>query len=186
MSLGMVLLGMLAERPAHGYDLKRAHDERFPSARPLAYGQVYATLSRLERDALAELTETTRGTGPDRAVYAITDQGRAELAGWLDAVEPPGPYPAEELVRKTITSLHLGADADGFLARQRAAHLAAMRRLAVDRAETPELGARLAIDHTLAHLDADLRWLEETRERVARDVIGTGGRAATGLTGGER
>lgn len=186
MSLGMVLLGVLAERAAHGYDLKRAHDDRFPSARPLAYGQVYATLSRLERDALVELAETTRGTGPDRTVYAITDKGRAELAGWLDAVEAPGPYPAEELVRKTITSLHLGSDADDFLARQRAAHLAAMRRLTLDRAETPELGARLAIDHTLAHLDADLRWLEETRERVARDTTATGGHEAAGRTGGHR
>ena len=186
MSLGMVLLGVLAERPAHGYDLKRAHDDRFPSARPLAYGQVYATLSRLERDDLVELAETTRGTGPDRAVYAITERGRGELAGWLAAVESPGPYPAEELVRKTITALHLGADADDFLARQRAAHLAAMRRLTNDRAETPELGARLAIDHTLAHLDADLRWLEETRDRVARDTTGTGGREAAGQAGGDR
>ena len=150
MSLGMVLLGVLTEKPAHGYDLKRAHDDRFPSARPLAYGQVYATLSRLERDGLVELTETTRGAGPDRAVYAITDKGRAELAGWLAAMESAGPYPAEELVRKTITALHLGADADGFLARQRASHLAAMRRLTLQRAEAAELGARLAIDHTLA------------------------------------
>ena len=61
-----------------------------------------------------------------------------------------------------------------------------MRRLTLDRAETPELGARLAIDHTLAHLDADLRWLDETRERVARDTTGTGGRAAARRTGGAR
>ncbi len=182
----MVLLGVLSEGPAHGYDLKRAHDDRFPSARPLAYGQVYATLSRLERDGLVELAETTRGAGPDRTVYAVTDTGRAELAGWLAAVESPGPFPAEELVRKTITSLHLGADADGFLARQRASHLEAMRRLTIDRATTPELGARLAIDHTLAHLDADLRWLEETRDRVARDTTGAGGRAAAGAAEGDR
>jgi DNA-binding PadR family transcriptional regulator len=182
----MVVLGVLSERPAHGYDLKRAHDDRFPSARPLAFGQVYATLSRLERDALVERAETTRGAGPERAAYAITEKGRAELAVWLDAVEAPGPYPAEELVRKAITSLHLGADAGSFLARQRAAHLAAMRRLALDRAETAELGARLAMDHTLAHLDADLRWLEETRDRVARDATGTGGHQAAGLTGGDR
>lgn len=186
MSLGMVLLGVLIEKPAHGYDLKRAHDHRFPSARPLAYGQVYATLSRLERDALVELVETTRGAGPDRAVYAITEKGRAELAEWLGAVESPGPYPAEELVRKAITSLHVGADADDFLARQRAAHLETMRRLTNKRLETPELGARLAIDHTLAHLDADLRWLEETRDRVARDTTGTGDREAAGRAGGDR
>ena len=50
MSLGTVILGVLADGPAHGYYLKREHDDRFPSARPLAYGQVYATLGRLERD----------------------------------------------------------------------------------------------------------------------------------------
>ena len=184
MSLGMVLLGVLAEKPAHGYDLKRAHDHRFPSARPLAYGQVYATLSRLERDSLAELVETSRGPGPDRAVYAITENGRAELTLWLGATEPPGPYPAEELVRKAITSLHVGADADDFLARQRAAHLETMRHLTAERAKTLELGSRLAIDHTLAHLDADLRWLEESRDRVARDAIGAEGRGAAGRAGG--
>jgi DNA-binding PadR family transcriptional regulator len=189
MSLGSVLLGVLAETPAHGYDLKHAHDNRFPSARPLAYGQVYSTLSRLERDGFVELLETTRGSGPDRTVYAITDTGRRELGSWLTAVETPGPYSADELVRKTITALHLGADAGDFLKRQRAAHLAEMRRLTAERERIEELGARLAIDHTLSHLDADLRWLEETRERAARDVkqgrIGRGAQAA-GRTGGQQ
>jgi DNA-binding PadR family transcriptional regulator len=38
MSVAHVLLGVLAEGAAHGYDLKRAHDAWFPSAKPLAYG----------------------------------------------------------------------------------------------------------------------------------------------------
>ena len=42
MSVQHVLMGVLAEGPAHGYDLKRAYDERFPGAKTLAYGQVYA------------------------------------------------------------------------------------------------------------------------------------------------
>ncbi len=47
MSVSRSLLGLLDLAPRHGYDLKRSYDELFGSDRPLAYGQVYATLSRL-------------------------------------------------------------------------------------------------------------------------------------------
>ena len=49
-----VVLGLLAGGPRHGYELKRAHDQRLPQAKPLAFGQVYATLARLARDGLVE------------------------------------------------------------------------------------------------------------------------------------
>lgn len=169
MSLGSVLLGVLADGPAHGYDLKRAHDTRFPATRPLAYGQVYATLGRLQRDGLVEELETRQAAGPERTVYALTDAGREALRRWLGEVETPGPYAADELVRKTITALHTGADSGDFLRRQRAIHLDAMRALTRERAAATEPGTRIALDHTLAHLDADLRWMEETRERIAQD-----------------
>jgi DNA-binding PadR family transcriptional regulator len=167
MSVGHALLGILAQGPAHGYDLKREHDLRFPGAKPLAYGQVYATLARLERDGDAEIAETAKGGGPERTVYALTPEGRNTLDDWLEQVEPAGPYPADELVRKAITALHLGTDAGGFLARQRAQHMARMRELISAEAVEVELGARIALDHTIAHLDADLRWLETAAARVA-------------------
>jgi len=168
----MVILGVLADGPAHGYDLKRLHDERFPAAKPLPYGQVYATLGRLERDGFVETIETRQEAGPERTVYAATDAGRAELRGWLEATEKPSPYAAEDLVRKTITALHLGIDSGDYLRRQRTEHLDMMRTLTRERAGAVEPGARIALDHTLAHLDADLRWLEETRDRVAADKQG--------------
>jgi DNA-binding PadR family transcriptional regulator len=167
MSVGHAILGILAQGPAHGYDLKREHDARFPGAKPLAYGQVYATLARLERDGHAEIAETIQGGGPDRTVYALTPEGQQTLTDWLEQVEPAGPYPADELVRKTITALHLGTDAVRFLARQRAEHMARMRQLVKAQTEVVELGARIALDHTIAHLDADLRWLETAAARVA-------------------
>jgi DNA-binding PadR family transcriptional regulator len=167
MSVGHALLGILALGPAHGYDLKREHDLRFPGAKPLAYGQVYATLARLERDGHVEIAETARGGGPERTVYALTPEGRRALGDWLEMVEPAGPYAADELVRKTITALHVGTDAAGFLARQRAQHMARMRELIRAQRVVAELGAQIALDHTIAHLDADLRWLETAAARVA-------------------
>jgi DNA-binding PadR family transcriptional regulator len=148
MSIGHVLLGVLAAGPAHGYELKREHDVRFPSAKPLAFGQVYATLARLERDGLVEVTESSQDAEP----------------------EPAGPYPADELVRKSVTALRMGADAAAYLQRQRQAHLQRMRQLLALQHQTDDTGARIAVDHVVSHLDADLRWLEAAAERVAQET----------------
>jgi len=161
-----VLLGVLVEGPAHGYDLKREHDARFPGAKPLAFPQVYATLNRLERDGFVEVTGTASGGGPERTVYAITPAGRERVREWLSKTEPAGPYPADELVRKAVTALHLGRDAAGFLRRQRQVHMARMRDLLAAQAEAKEPAARITIDHAIAHLDADLKWLENAVQWV--------------------
>lgn len=169
MSIGHVLLGVLAEGPAHGYDLKHEHDARFPSAKPLAYGQVYSSLSRLERDGLVEVAETTQGGGPERTTYALTERGEEELRSWLEQAEPAGPYAADDLVRKTVTALRLGADAAGFLRRQRDVYLGRMRELVAQQRAAGDTDARIAIDHTIFHLDADLKWLETAAARVASE-----------------
>jgi DNA-binding PadR family transcriptional regulator len=166
MSVSHVLLGVLAEGPAHGYDLKRAHDSWFPGARPLAFGQVYAGLAKLERDGLVEVVETVRDGGPDRTTYALTDAGAEQLGRWLRDSEPAGPYAADDLVRKTVTALRLGQDAVSFLVRQREVHLAAMKSLVSMQATTDEVEARIVIDHAIEHLDADLRWLRNAETRA--------------------
>jgi DNA-binding PadR family transcriptional regulator len=169
MAIGHVLLGILEGGPAHGYDLKKLHDDWFPSAKPLAYGQVYATLARLAADGLVEVAETQQDGGPERTTYAITSAGTTHLTSWLTATEDAGPYAADELVRKTVTSLLRGADTLDFLRRQRGTHLASMRRLLTVQATAGDVAARIAIDHSISHLDADLRWLETAAERVAAD-----------------
>lgn len=91
MSTRHILLGLLAGGPSHGYDLKRRHDERFPQARPLAYGQVYTTLQRLVRDGLAEVDGTGSDGGPERTAYRSTGDGSRELARWAGRSRRPRP-----------------------------------------------------------------------------------------------
>lgn len=170
MSTPFVLLGLLASGARHGYDLKRAHDDRMPRAKPLAYGQVYATLGRLERDGLVEPSGQDREGGPDRTSFALTDAGRAKLDEWLTAVEPPAPFVTSTLFSKVVVSL-LAADADrarGYLMAQRAAHTARLRELTAAKiAPDASVGDVVAADFAIAHLDADLRWLQTTLLRVA-------------------
>ncbi|MFG3688088.1 PadR family transcriptional regulator [Micromonospora sp. NPDC047740] len=170
MSTPHVLLGLLAGGARHGYELKRAHDERLPRARPLAFGQVYATLARLQRDGLVVPAGQQRDGGPDRTSYALTPEGRAALDRWLATVEPPMPYVASTLFAKVMVAL-LVDDADrarSYLIAQRRAHTERLRELtAVKTAPSASLDEVIAADFAIAHLDADLRWLHTTLERVA-------------------
>ncbi|WP_433530848.1 PadR family transcriptional regulator [Micromonospora sp. CA-263727] len=170
MSTSHVLMGLLAGGTKHGYELKRAHDERLPQARPLAFGQVYATLGRLLRDGLVAAAGQERLAGPDRTAYALTEEGRAALDRWLDTVEPPMPHVNSVLFAKVVVAL-LAADVDrarAYLIAQRRAHTDRLRELtALKTARSATVDDIVAADYAIAHLDADLRWLHTTLERVA-------------------
>ncbi|MFE0809027.1 PadR family transcriptional regulator [Streptomyces sp. NPDC058794] len=167
MSTRHILLGLLASGPSHGYDLKRRHDERFPRARPLAYGQVYTTLQRLVRDGLAEVDGTASDGGPERTAYRTTEQGARELARWAGEIAPPAPFVTNEIFAKVVVSILTGADARAYLQAQRTAHMDRMRELtAVKTAPGTDLTTVLSADYALNHLDADLRWMTTTAARL--------------------
>ncbi|GHG93387.1 PadR family transcriptional regulator [Streptomyces lanatus] len=167
MSTRHILLGLLAGGPSHGYDLKRRHDERFPQARPLAYGQVYTTLQRLVRDGLAEVEGTGSDGGPERTAYRATDEGAAELARWAGEIAPPAPFVTNEIFAKVVVSILSGGDPETYLRAQRTAHMARMRELtALKTAPGGDLATVLSADYALNHLDADLRWMTTTAARL--------------------
>jgi DNA-binding PadR family transcriptional regulator len=104
-SLPELHLALLLNGPAHGYEVKQTYDRWFPAAKPLAFGQVYATLARLVRDGLAEVAGTQSDGGPERTVYTVTEAGKQRLRTWLSEPAPPTVTGTEDLVRKTITAL---------------------------------------------------------------------------------
>jgi DNA-binding PadR family transcriptional regulator len=170
MSTSYVLLGLLTGGPRHGYELKQAHDNALPRAKPLAFGQVYASLGRLERDGLVEKAGSEQAGGPERTTFAVTERGRAALATWLAEVEPAAPYVTSTLLAKVVVALLTAGEAEArdYLIRQRNAHTERMRELTRTKSDpATSVGDVIAADFALVHLDADLRWLETTMARVA-------------------
>jgi len=165
MSIGHTLLGLLEPGPRHGYDLKKAYDEQFGQDRPLHYGQVYSTLSRLLRHGLVEVAGVEAGEGPERKRYTITDAGVTDVEQWLTTPESPQPYLQNTLYTKVVLALLSGRDATDVLDAQRGEHLKVMRSL-TRRKGDGDLADQLICDHALFHLDADLRWLELTAARL--------------------
>ncbi len=165
MNVPCTLLGLLEPEPSHGYELKRAYDLRFGQDKPLSFGQVYATLARLERDGRVEVQGVEPGSGPERKRYAITTDGVTVLEHWLARPEDPEPHLQAVLFAKVVLALLSGRPADHFLDAQRAAHLARMRELTAQR-RAGGLGQALLADYALFHLEADLRWIDMTESRL--------------------
>ena len=74
------LLALLANGPAHGYELKQAMEQQFGLVLPpLNAGQIYTTLSRLERDGLVDDDPVAQNGRPNKRVYQLTEAGRIAL-----------------------------------------------------------------------------------------------------------
>lgn len=173
MSTSQTLLALLERAPAHGYTLKHDYDERFARTRPLAFGQVYAALARFERQGWAEVVEVESGHGPERKRYRITADGVGVVDSWVYAAQQPAEFSSSNLFARVTIALMSGRSAAEVLDNQRSLHLSRMRELTAARPEADAVDT-LAITYELAHLDADLRWIEEAGARLdaAGAVIG--------------
>jgi PadR family transcriptional regulator AphA len=83
MSLKYALLGLLAENPKYGYEIKQEFEGALGNVWSVSYGQLYPTLRRL-----SEMQWVTKETAPgkkaaEKNIYSITAKGRKKLDEWL-------------------------------------------------------------------------------------------------------
>ncbi|GAB39184.1 MULTISPECIES: PadR family transcriptional regulator [Gordonia] len=95
----ILVLGLVAERPMHPYEMFQTtierEEDRLTKIRP---GTLYHTVDRLAADGLIEVVEVRQeGNRPQRTVYAITEAGRAALAASLEAILERHPVEYPEL-----------------------------------------------------------------------------------------
>jgi DNA-binding PadR family transcriptional regulator len=169
------LLGLLAQRPRHGYELHAAFEavvggERNWDVKP---AQIYTTLARLKESGLVREEGLERAGGPDKRIYAITEAGRAELGRWL-ATPVRTTHQRDEFFLKLMLTLAIGeAPPQRVLYAQRASLYQELHSLTVHRGEADpesELGQILLLDQAIMRLEADLRWLDMIEARL--DEIG--------------
>jgi DNA-binding PadR family transcriptional regulator len=95
--IDLAILGLLKDRPMHGYQLSREVADQLGGLWKVSYGSLYPTLRRLERDGFVEATAgttTAGGGGRRKTVYRITEAGEAEFLRLLE--EAPGDGQAED------------------------------------------------------------------------------------------
>jgi DNA-binding PadR family transcriptional regulator len=162
------LLALLANGPAHGYELKQALEQRFGSVLPpLNAGQIYTTLGRLERDGLVDDDPVAQDGRPNKRVYRLTDAGREELRGWVENATPPARLKDDFFIKLALAEAAQIADWRELILRQRGAYLQALRELddVAARADG-DVTAALLVEGAALHLEADLKWLDLIERRM--------------------
>lgn len=118
------VLGVLVERPRHGYDVAAALRPAAPVGRAWRVDRqfVYRALDRLEAlELVAPRRTEPSAAGPPRTVFGPTRRGRAALRRWLD--EPVGHLREvrSAFLLKLVLRRQLGLPVDDLVRAQRAA-----------------------------------------------------------------
>ncbi|MGV9631711.1 PadR family transcriptional regulator [Streptomyces sp. NPDC003487] len=87
MSLKYAVLAALLEGEASGYELSKVFDVSLANFWPATPQQLYRELERLAGDGLIEARLVQQERRPNKRMYALTEEGRAQLSAF--AVEPP-------------------------------------------------------------------------------------------------
>jgi DNA-binding PadR family transcriptional regulator len=156
------MLALLSKEPAHGYELRQRLVRALgPAGELLNPGQVYVTLTRLDRAGLVKAEAVEQASHPDKKVYEVTAAGRERVAQWLADLSWPKVAPVEfhlKLVAAAVTGL---ADPVALVDAERRELLRELRevqRLAA--AEAAGGNGWLLLEGTALRLQADIRWLE--------------------------
>jgi DNA-binding PadR family transcriptional regulator len=170
MALEHAILVSLAEKSASGYDLARRFDASIGHFWKASHQQIYKVLGRMESDKWVEAHLVEQTGRPDKKVYAITGEGRAELMRWSSTPTPIESYRSEFAVK--LRGLRFG-DRDAVLADVRARREAHVAQLAYYEASAAkhypdptavredELGAFLVLRAGIMQEQTGIAWCDE-------------------------
>ncbi|MFC4060751.1 PadR family transcriptional regulator [Planomonospora corallina] len=159
------LLALLSRGPRYGYQLRTEFEASTGAIWPLNIGQVYTTLSRLERDGLVTGGEQD---AQGRVVYTITEAGRAEMERWLGTPVAQSDRPRDELVIKLAMAVAARADVRPVIRAQRTATMRTLQELTrARRASDREPARRLVLDSLIFQAEAEQRWLDHCEAVLA-------------------
>ncbi|MEV0831281.1 PadR family transcriptional regulator [Nonomuraea rubra] len=168
-ALGLAVLGLLIESPAHPHAMaatlrERGQDRVFK----VTTGSLYDVVRALERAGWIEARETVKvGARPERTVYQHTPLGRAEFTRWVEELirVPSAEYPKFLSAVGYLGALGPGGAVEAL--RDRAARVRAT--LEEHRREHGELLAAgtvprlfvVEVEYALRMQEAELGWIEE-------------------------
>jgi DNA-binding PadR family transcriptional regulator len=171
MTVRNALLGLLKQRPRHGYELHAAFEAVVGGRQnwDVKPAQIYTTLTRLKDGGLVIEDSTEQSGGPEKRIYAITPAGSAELESWF-TLPVRAEHQRDEFFLKLMLSLATGeADPLRIIYTQRTSLYQDLHRLTTQRWQinpATELAHLLLLEQAIMHVEADIRWLDMIEARL--------------------
>ena len=175
MNIRTLCLGILQFGDATGYEIKKmVEEDMFNHFIEASYGSIYPALTRMSQDGLVTCREEVQSGRPDKKVYSITDEGRAELVRTLGAAPRPDKFKSEFLFVMLLADLlpqdHIAAVYDQRIHEMRT-ELEQMRACACAPGSEHE-GSRFVTGYGIAVYEAAIAYLERYRAEIAAPDLG--------------
>jgi PadR family transcriptional regulator AphA len=179
----LAVLGLVAIRPASGYELVAYADRSIAYFWSIPRSQLYRELARLEKLGLIAGTRVSQTSAPDKRVYEITESGRVVLAAWVESPSLPTVGSKNGLLLKVFMARHARPESLAPLLRAYREsvelHLADLEAIAAQLADRDKAKfGRLTARWGILHAQASLAWLDEAEALVSSpsdSAPGTGG-----------
>ena len=172
----IVVLGLLTEKPMHGYDLLERYRARsMGSWVEVAKASVYQALKRLERDGAIKGRALGGTRGPDRRVFTITEAGRRRLRqGMAERIDSRAPFETDAGVALGFANLLPSSQARDLIDARERSLRELMQALAAELDRIAREGdAGVAISAAMLRrqailAEAELGWLRAFRSSMAK------------------
>jgi DNA-binding PadR family transcriptional regulator len=169
-TLDYALVGLLADAPLNGYDLRKAFESSLFHAWAARYSQIYPALGKLEKAGLIEVVETgNRGS----RVYRATEAGLTAIAAWLQT-EPVRTVRNEAALRTFFYWMLPPEQARGRLLadeayhRERYRHFASLLTLLPETLAPKSRWLRIMVERGLRIEAANADWLAWAAAEIER------------------
>jgi PadR family transcriptional regulator, regulatory protein AphA len=173
LTLEYILLGILDQRPLHGYDLYRELNaiDGIRLIWNLKQSMLYALLEKLEAEGLLEGQLITGEARPSRREYHLTSRGKAAFQSWMQSPVKHGREMRQDFLARLYFALRVGsAAALALIEQQRQLCLLWQQDL---QTHSQASTAATHYDHfvfsfRLSQVQSMLDWLESCSRELAR------------------
>ena len=178
MSTRLVILGVLRERPLHGYEIKHIIEEHMGDWTNIAFGSIYFALRKLaEEEFVEQVAVEQEGRRPSRTIYQITEAGRAEFLRLLREVwrELERHYYVTDIGLAFIEALPI-EEVKGYLGDRIAQleeilqHLDEHKEEILAMEEIPRK-ASAVFEHSRVHFAAELAWTRDLLTEIEHETF---------------
>ena len=167
MSHKYLILGLLAEQPMTGYDIRKKVSDILAVATTTSYGSLYPTLHQLLEKDLVSVEEVEQQARPAKKVYYITSQGQADLIRWLDKAPSEDKVKREFLLKLFFAANVSHMDSYTLISERRTKTEQLLSRLKTQRETTSNHRRLWLIDYEIAICRAELQWLDRIEQEIS-------------------
>lgn len=172
-SFRYVVLGLLAQQPMSGYDVRRLLQSiRWLIGSPSA-GSIYPTLRGLLQGDLVTVDVQLRQDRPHRKVYTITEAGRRELERWLERPAAPGTSMKGFVNRLILAGSQSRTTLMSDMHQRRsdvAFWCSALEQVRASLDGGADRGQRMVVDYALSVARAEIAWLSDELDGVSQEL----------------